>query len=136
MINEDGDPTPPFKVVTGTKPSISNLHVLFCPCFVQKATEHVGTKALNMRHQAQKSFQGIFVGTLQQQKGYLVYVPHKYKIVSLYDVFFYGGFFSVLLYTSQTYSYSMAMGPEVSYLPYATSSKEQTINIITFAHFE
>ena len=30
----------------------------------------------------------------------------------------------------------MAIRPSVSYTPYATSSREQTVNIITFAHFE
>ena len=30
----------------------------------------------------------------------------------------------------------MAMHPEVTYTPYATSSKEQTGNVITFAQFE
>ena len=56
LINEDSDPTMPYKLATGTKPSISNLRMLFCPCVVRKATSHVGTKALNMRHQAQKGF--------------------------------------------------------------------------------
>ena len=28
------------------------------------------------------------------------------------------------------------MRPEVTYTPYATSSKEQTGNVITFTHFE
>ena len=56
LINEDGDPTTPYKLATGTKPSVSHLRVLFCPCVVQKATAHVGTKALNMHHQAQKGF--------------------------------------------------------------------------------
>ena len=41
LINEDGDPTTPQKPATGTKPSVSNLHVLFCPCVVRKATAHV-----------------------------------------------------------------------------------------------
>ena len=40
-INEDGEPTTPFKLTTGTKPPVSNLFVLFCPCVVQKATAHV-----------------------------------------------------------------------------------------------
>ena len=61
LINEDDDPTMPYKITTGTKPSVSHLRVLFCPRVVQKATSNVGTKALNMRHQAQKSFHGIFV---------------------------------------------------------------------------
>ena len=56
LINEDGDPTTPFKLATGMKPSVSLLCVLFCPCVVRKATAHVETKTLNMRHQAQKRF--------------------------------------------------------------------------------
>ena len=62
LINEDDDPTTPHKLATGTKPSVSHLRVLFCPCVVRKATAHVETKTLNMRHQAQKGFCGIFVG--------------------------------------------------------------------------
>ena len=56
LINEDGDPKTPHKLATGTKPSVSHLRVLFCPCVIRKATAHVETKALIMRHQAQKSF--------------------------------------------------------------------------------
>ena len=62
IINEDGDPTTPHKLATYTKPSVSHLRVLFCPYVVQKATAHVETKMLNMRHQAQKWFRGIHVG--------------------------------------------------------------------------
>ena len=62
LINEDGDPTTPHKLATGTKPSVSQLRVLFFPCVVRNATAHVETKTLNMRHQAQKGFCGIFVG--------------------------------------------------------------------------
>ena len=56
LINEDGDPTTPHKLATGTKPSVSHLRVLFCPRVVRKANAHVETKALNMRHQVQKGF--------------------------------------------------------------------------------
>ena len=68
MINKDGDPTTPYKLATGTKPSVSHLRVLFCPCVVWKATAHVGTEALNIHHQAQQHFRGIFVGIPQHQK--------------------------------------------------------------------
>ena len=44
LINRDGDPTTPHKLATGTKPSVSHLHVLFFPCVVRKATAHVETK--------------------------------------------------------------------------------------------
>ena len=54
LINEDGDPTTPYKLATGTKPLVSHLRVLFCPCVVRKAMAHVETKTLNMHHQAQK----------------------------------------------------------------------------------
>ena len=77
LINEDGDPTTPHKLATGTKPSVSHLRVLFCPCVVHKATLQVETKTLNMRHQAQKGFRGIFVGIPEHQKVYRVYVQYK-----------------------------------------------------------
>ena len=32
LINEDGDPTTPYKLATGTKPSVSHLHVLYFFC--------------------------------------------------------------------------------------------------------
>ena len=38
MINEDGDPTMPFKLATRTKHSVSHLRVLFCLRVVRKAT--------------------------------------------------------------------------------------------------
>ena len=80
LMNEDGNPTMPFNFSTITKPSVSHLHVLLCPSVVRKATTHVGTKALNMNHQAQKGFCGIFVGFSQHQKGYHVYVQITRKI--------------------------------------------------------
>ena len=68
LINEDGDPTMPHKLATGTKPTVSHLHVLFCPCVVRKSTANIGTKALNMCHQEQNGFRSIFVGIPQHQK--------------------------------------------------------------------
>ena len=65
-----------------------------------------------------------------------MYVPSARKIKSPYDVFSYETFSILLAYTSRPYSESMAMLPSVTYTPYATSSIEQTGNIITFAHFE
>ena len=67
LVNQDGEPTTPHKLETGTKPSISNLCILFCPCVIRKETTHIETKALNMRHQSQKGFRGIFVGIPQNQ---------------------------------------------------------------------
>ena len=88
LINDDGEPTKPLKLATVTKPPVSHLRVLFCPCIVQKATANVDKKALNMRHQAQKGFHGIFVGIPQHQKGYLVYVASTREIITSYDVVF------------------------------------------------
>ena len=136
LINEDGDPTTPHKLATGTKPSVSHLRVLFCPCVVRKATGHVETKTLNMRHQAQKGFCGIFKGIPQHQKGYLVYVPSTRNVISSYDAIFDEIFSSALSYMSRPYLEEMAMRPAVTYTPYATSSKEQTGDVITFAQFE
>ena len=68
LINEDSDPTTPYKLATGPKPSVSHLCVLFFPCVVRKATARVGTKALIMRHQEQFFFFCIFFGITQHQK--------------------------------------------------------------------
>ena len=135
LINKDGGPTTPHKLATGTKPSVSHLRVLYFPCVVRKATAHVETKTLNMRHQAQKGFRGIFVDIPQHQKGYLVYVPSTRKVILSYDVVFDEIFSSALSYMSRPYSKAMAMRPSVTYTPYATSSKEQTGDIITSAQF-
>ena len=45
-------------------------------------------------------------------------------------------FSSVLAYTSRPYSEAMEMRPAVTYTLYATSSKEQTGDVITFTQFE
>ena len=103
LINEEGDPITPFKLATGTKPSVLYLRVLLCPCVVRKATAQVGTKALNMCHQAQKCFCGIFLGITQHQKVYLVYVTCTRKVISSYEVVFDESFSSALAYQSQPY---------------------------------
>ena len=56
LIIKYGKTTMPFKPVTGKKPLVSHLRVLFFTCVVCKSTAHVGTKALNIFHQAQKGF--------------------------------------------------------------------------------
>ena len=112
------------------------MRVLFFPCVVQKARAHVETKTLNMRHQAQKVFHGIFVVIPQHQKGYLVYVPTTRKVILSYDIVFDKSFSSALSYTSRPYAEAMEMRPAVTYTPYATYSKEQTGDVITFAQFD
>ena len=124
LIKKDGNPTTPFQLATGTKPSVSHSRVLFCPCVVRKAAAHVGKKALNMRHQVQKGFRGISVGIPQHKKGYLVYLPGTRKIISSCDVIFDESFSSTLAYMSQPYAEAISMRPAVSYTPYA------------FTHFE
>ena len=100
LINEDGYPTTPYKLATGTKPSVSHLRVFFFPCVVRKATAHVETKTLNMHHQAQKGFRGIFVGIPHHQKVYLVYILSTRKVILSYDVRLDKSFVSALSYTS------------------------------------
>ena len=136
LINQDGEPTTPQKLANGAKHSVSNIRVLFFPCVVQKVTAHVDGKAFNMCHQSQKCFRVIFIGIPQYQKGYLIYVHITQKIVSSHDLVFDETFSSVLSYTSHPYSEALAMQSVVLYIPYTTSSHEQTGDIITFAQFE
>ena len=63
-------------------------------------------------------------------------VPHKQKIVSLYNVFFNEILSSEFVYTSQQCAEEMAMRSALSCIPYATYSMEQTGDIITFTSFE
>ena len=65
-----------------------------------------------------------------------MYVPSTRKVLLSYGVVFDESFSSALSYMSRLYSEAMAMRPAVTYTPYATSSKEKTGNVITFAHFE
>ena len=89
-----------------------------------------------MHHQAQKVVRGIFVGIPQHQKGCLVYVPHIQKMISSYDIVFDESFSSALAYMSHPYSEAMDIQPSVSYIPYATSSRGENGDIITFTQFE
>ena len=45
-------------------------------------------------------------------------------------------FSSALSYMSRPYAEAMEMRPKVTYTPYATSSKEQTDDVIKFTQFE
>ena len=65
-----------------------------------------------------------------------MYVPSTRKIISSYDAVFDESFSSALAYTSRPYSEAMVMRPEVTYTTCATSSREQTGNIIMFSQFE
>ena len=58
------------------------------------------------------------------------------RYISSYGVVFYENISSSLAYVSGRHSESMAMRPEVTYTTCATSSREQTGDIITFAQFE
>ena len=56
--------------------------------------------------------------------------------MSTCDVVYDESFSSTLEYTSRPYSEAKTMRPAVTYTPCATSSREQTGDIITFAQFE
>ena len=65
-----------------------------------------------------------------------MYVPSTRKVITSYDVVFDESISSVLSYKSRPYAEAMAMRLTVTYTPYATSSKEQTGDVITFAKVE
>ena len=96
LVNQYGKPTMPHKLATDMEPSVSNLYVLLFQSVVQKATAHVDRKLLNIHHKSQKDFCVIFVVIPQHQKGYLIYVPSTWKIVSSHDILFEETFSSVL----------------------------------------
>ena len=65
-----------------------------------------------------------------------MYVTSTRKIISLYDDIFDESVSSTLENMPQPYAEAMSIRPDVSYKPYATSSREQTGYIITFTQFE
>ena len=65
-----------------------------------------------------------------------MYVPSTRNIIYSYDFVFDERFSSALSYTSRPYSEAMVMRKAVTCTPYATSSKEQTFDVITFIQFE
>ena len=125
----------PLKIGKGTNPEVSHLWVLFFPCVLCKATAYIVTKKLNMNHQAQKGFWVMFVGIPQHQKGVLFtfYTNRRYY---LHTMFILKRFSSALSYTSQPCAEEKPMQQAVSWINYATSSREQTGNIIMFSKFE
>ena len=91
-------------------------------CFILSVccTESYGSrwdKTLNMRHQAQKGFCGIFAGIPQHQKGYLLYLPSTRKVIFSYNVVFDESFSSAFSYMSRLYAEAMVMRPTVPYTP-------------------
>ena len=56
--------------------------------------------------------------------------------ISSYDVVFDDFFSSTLAYTSQPYAEAVDILPSMTYTPYATSSKEPTIDIITLVQYK
>ena len=106
------------------------------PCTVKKSTAQVDRKALNMRHQSYKGFQGISVKIKQILKCYLINVPITRKIVSSNDIVFDETFSSASTYTPHPYSEEAVTQPAILLIPYDISSHEKTGDIITFAQFE
>ena len=113
LVNQVGEPTTPHKLETGMKTSVSNLHVLVCPCAVQKATAHVDTKALNMHNNSQKVF-GLSSLEFHNIKRVPNLRTYYTKIVSSYDVVSDETFSSALAYTLLPCSESITTQPVVS----------------------
>ena len=65
-----------------------------------------------------------------------MYVPGARKIIYSFDVVFDENVPSTLAYKLQLYVEAIYVRLDVSYTSYATSSREQTGNIIMFAQFE
>jgi hypothetical protein len=122
--------------MTGNKARVGHIRTLFCPVIVKKLTAQYKGKKLNMHHQPQKGFRGILVGIPENQAGYEVYVPATRSIVTSSDVVFDETFQTAVGYTSQPYQEAMSMRPGVTFRPQASSSMEQTGDVITFAQFE
>ena len=70
LVNESGKQTTLVELMTGNKARISRILTLLCLVIVKKLTAQHKGKSLNMQHQLQKGFRGIFVGIPENQAGY------------------------------------------------------------------
>ena len=60
MINEDSNLTTPFKLATGTKPSVSHLHIIFFHVlYIQ--LHHTVKKVVEYLSSSAKGFRGFFL---------------------------------------------------------------------------
>ena len=70
-------PKTPFKLWTGRKPSLRNLHVWGCPVEARVYNPH------EMKLDSQ-TVSGYFIGCLEKSKGYRFYCPnHSYRIIEM-----------------------------------------------------
>ena len=112
-INKDDKPTTPFKLVTGKKPSITFTRVILSICCT-KSYCTCWDKGIKYTSSRVKWFPRYLRWNSTTSKRYLVYVPHRWNIISPYNVVFDEIFSSVLEYMSQPYTEAMDMRPDVS----------------------
>ena len=78
LLNQYGEPTTLHKLDTGTKLLLSNPHVLFFTCVVQKSDYACFKMELNINNQSQRGFWGIFIVITQHKKGASsTYIVHR-----------------------------------------------------------
>ena len=121
LVNEKGAQATPTELMTLRKARVSKIRTLFCPCIVKKHTAQYQQQNLNMRHQLQKGFRGIFIGFPDVQAGYEVYVPRTRSIVSSADVIFEESFSSAIAYRMKPYHEALSLRPGVMCTPHVTS---------------
>ena len=133
LVNQYGEPTMTHKLTLGTKPSVSNIYVLFFHVLYEKQP-HMLTEDVKMRYQSQTGFGLSLLELYSTKKGNsYTYLVHGNSFSR--DVLFDKILYSELAYTSRQYSESLVTRPEISYILYAISSHEQTGGTITFEQF-
>ena len=100
LVNQDGEKTRPHKLATGSKPSVSNILVLFCLCVVQKALHMLTQRRQVCVINYKMVFPCYFIDILQHQIGYIIYV-HSTRNYFLHIPLYLKKHFIVGLHTRQ-----------------------------------
>ena len=135
LINEDGELATPFKLTTGTKPSILYLRVIFFMCFTKNYCTCY-ENGVKYAPPIAKVFLWYIHCYSTESKSISCLCTTQTEDHIFIKYCFYENFFSLLKYTSQPYAETISMQLDTSYIPYDIFQKENNADIIAFALFE
>jgi transposase InsO family protein len=145
LVDSNGDPCTPLGAYTGTKPKLSRLRVLFCPCVINngQTKRHIDpakpkkARKVNTRSNcAERGTKAIHVGLPRYQNGWLCYIPSTGGLRVSQDVSFDEQFYSTTAHFDSRSRFTGGIANMPISLPLIPQSHEleRTGNAWPFTH--
>jgi hypothetical protein len=145
LVDANGDPCTPIGAYTGTKPKLSRLRVLFCPCVINngQTKRHIDpakpkkARKVNTRQNcAERGTKAIHVGLPRYQNGWLCYIPSTGGLRVSQDVSFDEHFYSTTAHFDSSSRFTGGIANMPISLPLIPQSHEleRTGNAWPFTH--